>query len=721
MKSYFEKNYLILFLAAILFYQCEDHQARFDNPPWLGGTNIETLEGKGNYTQFLALMDKAEYRTSIENQMFTLFVPNDSAFEAYFSSAGISSVEDLTTDQAEELFCQHMLINPRSRDKLLYEYYWNELQSPLTEYKSLFLRKDTYSVPIDYTEYVKYNKTYKDQTLTLYRDQTLISFFSTEYFTDYFGDPNGADYLFMFPGSKWSGTQWHDAMVIPQEDGVEARTSSGFIYYVDRVVAPIPTIDKYLHDNQDKFGLFWDIAQRFAVYPSSKVNEHNERVYRKSYSGIFNLAEERGPNTDGTAKHLYLFTAYIPSDNVLQEFLNTTVLPTYGVLDSVPQIFLKYLLKSHLNDFLILPTKMDSRFVNYLGEEIDLDINSDIATSKMCSNGVIYVMNKILEPGAFTCVSAPIIYDKNYSTILYAFENSGLLTSLTQTDEDITLFVVDNETLYDYGIRADEVSDGIFYVQKQNSEGNWETLETEDLKEFIQDYYAYGSYDDFSGEGFIPLASSNYLYYNANKIYNGGNQVDGDFCSANSTSTEKNGKVVYLNNVPKQSLNAAQLIQSDPDLSSFELLLGEADLIDSIQDPYEATGVKYPIISFMTQLKNWTIFAPDNQAIADAEAQGLIPDDQDELRDFILYHFIREKTIFDDGTISGTVTTQCVDTIIGTETTYKTLEISNSSHNLMVTDGTGENVTVNHGDANNLIRFGVIQKIGSVLVAEPGK
>ena len=476
-----------------------------------------------------------------------------------------------------------------------------------------------------------------------------------------------------------------------------------------------------MHDNQEQFGLFYDIAQRFATYPTSKVNEQNERVYRKSYSGIFNIADERGPNSDGTAKHLYLFTAFIPSDNVLQEFLDNTVLPTYGSLDSVPQIFLKYLLKSHLNDFLILPTKMEDRFVNYLGEEIDMDTHTDISTSKMCSNGVIYVMNKILEPGAFTCVSGPIIYDKNYSTILYAFENSGLLTSLTQTDEQVTLFTVDNETLYDYGIRADEVADGIFYVQKRNSEGNWETLETDDLKEFIQDYYAYGTYDDFSGEGFIPLASSNYLYYNNNKIYNGGNQIDGDFCSVTSKSTEKNGDVVYLDNVPKQSLNAAEFILSDPDLSSFATLLAEADLIDSIQDPYEATGVKYPILSFMTQLKNWTILAPDNQAIADAEALGQIPDEQEALRSFINYHFIREKSIFDDGNISGPVTTQCVDTIIGTETTYKTLEIANTIHNLVVTDGAGSSISVNHSNANNLIRFGVIHKIGSVLLAEPGK
>ena len=78
---------------------CEDHQARYENPPWLGGSRFETLEESGNYTTFLALMEKANYTEPISKQLFTLFVPDDAAFEEYFKSAGINSVNDLTKDE----------------------------------------------------------------------------------------------------------------------------------------------------------------------------------------------------------------------------------------------------------------------------------------------------------------------------------------------------------------------------------------------------------------------------------------------------------------------------------------------------------------------------------------------------------------------------------------------------------------------------------------------
>ena len=122
---------------------CNDHQERYEDPPWLGGSSIETLEKRGNFTIFLELMDRADYTDPITKQLFTLFVPNDAAFEEYFASAGISSVNDLTDEEARQLFTLHVLRNPRSRFYLIYEYAWSELQTPKAEYASLFHRKET--------------------------------------------------------------------------------------------------------------------------------------------------------------------------------------------------------------------------------------------------------------------------------------------------------------------------------------------------------------------------------------------------------------------------------------------------------------------------------------------------------------------------------------------------------------------------------------------------
>ncbi len=719
MKQKFVFRIVAMLTFAALFYECTDKYARYEDPPWFKGTNIETLEKAGNCTQFLALMDKADYRTAIESQMFTLFVPNDSSFEEYYKKIGISSIDDMTRQQAEELFGQFMLINPRSRDQLMYEYAWNELQTPEGEYGTLFNRKQTYSVPINYSEEVRYNPDFVGQTLSIYRSNTFISLFTTEYFEDYFGDPNGSDYLFMYPGSKWTGTQWNDAAVTSI-----APTSSGYIYYIDRVVAPIPTIDKYLKDHQDKFGLYYDLAQRFAQYTASRLDEQKNREYRKSYTELMNFGDERGPSTTDPANMIYLYTAFIPYDNVLQDYLNNTVFKYYESIDSVPQLFLIYLLKSHQVDYLTLPSKMDKRFTNYYGDDIEFHSNTDIGTSIMCSNGVIYAMNKVLEPNAFTCVPGPIYYNSNYTTFLYALNNSGVLPTLTQPDVDVTLFATDNSKLLKNGIRTKN-SSGDISIEIQSSDGLWNSMVPNNadgytLEEFVKDNVFIGKVDDLSGEGYLRMASDNYVHYKAGKIYGGGNQKDGDYCQVvEKIPSDKNGVLYYLDGPIKNAENAAELILSDPDLSSFKDLLTTAGLIDSVQEIYEQPGIKFPRIRFMPDLRQWTILAPDNQAIASANASGLIPADTAELRNFIYYHFVRSKCVFDDGEFSGSLPTQLQDTVVGTDIRYKNLTFTNSVNSLSVTDNAGNTVSIDHSGADYLVQTGVLHKINSVLISEP--
>jgi hypothetical protein len=161
------KKSIKLILAAVfavgilVITGCEDHQDRYDTPPWLGGSSIETLKERGNYTSFLELMEKANYSVPISKQLFTLFVPNDEAFASYFKSIGKNSVADLSKEEAVQLFTLHVLRNPRSRFQLVYEYAWSEFQGPdqaqkMGEYASLFHRKPTPSTSTPYSEVVKY-------------------------------------------------------------------------------------------------------------------------------------------------------------------------------------------------------------------------------------------------------------------------------------------------------------------------------------------------------------------------------------------------------------------------------------------------------------------------------------------------------------------------------------------------------------------------------------
>src|ERR1035437_6579523 len=260
----------ILALVLLLgVFGCSKHQERYGNPPWLGGSSIETLQKRGNYTIFLKLMDKAEYTIPITKQLFTLFAPNDASFNTYFTANNITSVDNLSVDDARELFTLHVLPNPRSRFQLIYEYLYAELQGPNGEYASLFFRKPTKSTSNPYNETVRYYPAQKGKELLMATGVKLIPLFSLDYFQDFFGTVDGTDYLFMYPGSKWEAghgdMNWGNAMVTESE----VRTANGFIYYIDQVVPPQKNIDQYLLANQDKYGLYYDILQRFATYTAA--------------------------------------------------------------------------------------------------------------------------------------------------------------------------------------------------------------------------------------------------------------------------------------------------------------------------------------------------------------------------------------------------------------------------------------------------------------------
>ncbi|MFN8206358.1 MAG: hypothetical protein U0T82_02975 [Bacteroidales bacterium] len=74
----------------------------------------------------------------------------------------------------------------------------------------------------------------------MYTGIKLMPLFTTDYFEDFSGNPDGSDYLFMYRDRNWNNDMcWGPAMVTQSE----VRTGNGFIYFIDRVVPPQPNID----------------------------------------------------------------------------------------------------------------------------------------------------------------------------------------------------------------------------------------------------------------------------------------------------------------------------------------------------------------------------------------------------------------------------------------------------------------------------------------------
>lgn len=714
--------FIVFWLA---FVACEDHQQRYETPTWLGGSNIETLEAAGNYTIFLELMDRAGYTESVSKILYTLFVPSDESFQTYFQSIGIQSVDELTDDEAFQLFTLHILVNPRSRYQLIYEYVWSEEQGPDGEYASLFFRKRTPSRSTPYTEYVKYHDRFGGDSLQIYTGDKYVPLWSKDYFEDYFAATDGSDYTFIYPNSNYDTSSplanqamnWHNAMVIPNPDNpveLGARTSSGFIYYIDQVVAPMPSIEEYLRKNLDKYGLFYDLMQRFADYGLPIVDEDQNTFYQKSYVDLPNIANDAGPGNGPEVRMKDVYSAFIPEDDILQAYLDENILNTYTFIDSIPPITLSYILRSHLNQSLCLVSKMAQGFFNDFGDPLTLTRN-DINSGFMCSNGVVYDMKKVLEPNAFTSVTGKLFFDKDYSTFLFALNTTGMVRTVTSPYQDVTLFAPTNAELLKSNVRYSKDENAIEYYGPDEV---WRTMKTDQLIEFVQNHIAFIKVTDLSGDGFLEMSSGNYIHYNNKVIEGPENQYLNDSVTVIFTEEPNETGVLYgINNAIKSRYySMGKLIWFDPELSEFAALLDDSRILNRrIRDAQ--TRELTPRITWSSASEAWTVFAPTNDAIIAAREAGLIPEDRDSLAAFLEYHFIRDNVIFDDGNPSGTgeFPTQSAAPVVPGGPKFLTLSVINETNNLTVTDLTGQVVTVDHAKANNLAQKSTVHKINSVL------
>jgi len=694
-------------------FGCSKQQERYQDPPWLGGSSIETLQKRGNYTIFLQLMDKAEYTIPISKQLFTLFAPNDDAFNTYFNANGITSVESMSVDDARELFTLHVLPNPRSRFQLIYEYLYSELQGPDGEYAALFFRKPTKSTSNPYIETARYYPAQKGKELLMSTGIKLIPLFSKDYFEDFFGAVDGSDYLFMYPGSKWESghgdMNWGNAMVTESE----VRTSNGFIYFVDQVVPPQKNIDQYLLANQDKYGLFYDILQRFATYSASGIDKNKNQLYSKGYNLVSNLAEEQGAFPGNESRQKDMYTLFLPTDQVLQDYLNKTIFKTYSSLDSVPSVTLYYILQTQISRSLGLISKISNSYFNSFGDPTIIN-KSFITSEHMCSNGVIYEMNKVLEPNVFTCVPGTLFFDANYSTFLYMLNQSGLLTGLSNPNSDVTVFAPSNNEMEAIGIRYDPITSTILFL---GDDKKWNPMRATDLNMFVQDHIYMGKLSDLNTDQYVEMSSKNFVHIANGTIQGAENLRVREKVGIDQTlPNDKNGILYEINKPIKSNYAMGKFMMYDKDVSKFKDLLISTKMLDN-RAIDQLTRDTLGNLKFVTSTEAdyWTAFIPTNAAMTQALADGLIPTNADSLKAWLLYHFVRKKVIFDDGKSSGKFDSERVNSVSTAGTVYAPLNITNDVNNLTIIDHSGQVVPIDHSKADILVRKGVVHKISSVL------
>lgn len=112
----------VLLFACVLF-SCQDDD---DNGNVIEGNNsiINYLQKNDQYSSIAAAVVKAGYEGTLDGNsgVYTFFAPDNEAMNLYFTNQGISGIEALSQEKAQQLVNYHLLLTPNNEENFITGY-----------------------------------------------------------------------------------------------------------------------------------------------------------------------------------------------------------------------------------------------------------------------------------------------------------------------------------------------------------------------------------------------------------------------------------------------------------------------------------------------------------------------------------------------------------------------------------------------------------------------
>lgn len=663
------------FTLAVLFSNCtkkefEEYYARPENlePPI-----YQSLQGKGNFTHLLALIDKGGYKTTLSSAGYwTMFAPNDAAFEKYFQEKGIAGVNaiDSTTAQA---IVQYMLVyNAFNKDRID-DYQANSGWMPDLAYK----RRTAYYTGFynDTTatgDVVKATASNRNGGTNYYNsadnNNKYIPFFTDGYFAS--KSLSGTDYNYFFPNTQYTGFNVVDAKVVTKDIPAE----NGVIHEIDKVIAPLPSIEQYLRDKPE-FSEFKKLYNKYMVqhYISPDATRRyqiltgsNNQVYVKVYSSLLAFS----PNNENYMKlqdndgQQDGYTLFVPKNDVLLTYVNSVILEHFKTFDNAPPQVLADFLNAHMWQTTVWPSKF-SRTFNFLGEEARFDNQADVFDRKVLSNGLLYGTNKVQEANVFSSVYAKAYLDPKFS-IMTRLLDVELKFAITNPKIKYTVFMMPDAVIRAAGYNYDAFKNEWQYTPPVGTMQTGEAIRQRLLRilntSVVQTQN--NELNNLTGSGIAEAYNGEFIKYNNNQVFTAGTMDAGTTVRVDSVKTSKNGVVYYLNrlltfseaNIGTHIKNLAPSTTSD--FYNFWKFLESSAVFNAATGEIIGTSAG----SF------YTVFIPNNAAIVQAVKDGVLPGNKttgvptfnptdqaskDLVSNFISYHILNKRSLIPNGGESG--------------------------------------------------------------------
>jgi uncharacterized surface protein with fasciclin (FAS1) repeats len=720
----------IIVTFAWLFSGCnKEIEEYYERPDWLEPAIYKNLKERGNFTSFLACIDKAGYKDILSRAgYFTIFAPTDSAFSKFLTENSYSSINDIDSATAKKIVTYSLIYNAYTREKLD-DYQSTAIQGWVPD--AAYKRKTSYFKWI-YTDSVngELHKVIDQNGVILLPESGSVVFNGDDnnnkhipYFTnEYFSAKNlsATDYNYFFPETDFSGFNVVNAKVTEEDILAE----NGVIHITDKVVFPLPNLEEILASNPD-YSDFKEILDKYIItyyiIPESYLSRYqqasgiNEDIYIKLYPYL-NFA----PNCENFMKYgggqeydaqMDGWTFFVPNNAAVQKFFKTKFLVYYKSLDNMSSSLISEFINAHMFRTSVWPSKFETS-TNLFGEPARFDPESNITEKKFASNGLFYGTNKVQETDVFYTLLGDIILNPDYSLMLQGLRTTELYYVVKNPNVTLTVFMIPNSIFETLGFSFD-VDRNSWNLDNPDMGTNANI----GINRLINLHIVLGkSLTDITGDDIIETYAGEYIRYQTGFIWAAGNSQRSELIVPSKKKESSNGVSYVLKKGLRYSIqNVGADIEGNPNFTKYhEYLLKSAEALVG----YVYTPATKAITNVITTENN-TILIPNDTAIQAAIDDGLLPpisysvftDAQlDKVLRFVMYHIVAKVIAVPDGNVSGR-----------RETYHKTVDgktyvtITNEPGNLSFTDNSGRTAHIVIANSNVLSNRAVIHQIDNYL------
>ncbi|MFG6686709.1 fasciclin domain-containing protein [Mariniflexile sp. HNIBRBA6329] len=736
--------YHLIFLQLIIFTTSCSVKEEIDNyyarPDDLEAPIYQQLEARGNFKNLTALIEKAGYKDILSKSGYwTMMAPNDNAFSLFFQENGISDISGIDSLMASKIV-KYALIYNAFRTERLSDYQsnvgWEEDNAfrRRTAYYDGFQTKIVNGAPKIVVGSNRNNVPGGDYYIPGDNNNKYITYFVSEYM-DAFG-LSAYDYNYFFPNTNYTGFN----VLAGNATETDIVAENGIIHELDKVSLPLINLDQKLETSSD-YSLFRELLETNLVnYVFDEDATTSYRNYTKKTDEVFvkvyDPALSFSPNNENYIKDADndgqsdAYTLIVPENTALQKFIDEVLLKNYPSLDKLPKYVFEDFFNAHMIQNAVWPSAVGG-YSNALDENIRIDMNTDVVEAKVLSNGFFYGTNKVQESNLFFSVYTSAYLDPKFTLATRIFnDGSGFRDIISNIYSNYTLFLPSDDILMNLGFNYNILSSQWVYTSPINGNSVYGSLARARLLRVLYNGIVPTPNDelnDLSGSGIIRTGDfdlpGEYIKWENNQVFAAGNEVLGNRVNILGFEDQRNGRTYYIDNIIEfseqpQGVDLSELAgQPGSQFEYFFEYLKNSDLYDSGSGAIEGIELGTPL----------TIVIPSNDAIQQAVVDGVLPGDsvsgtpdfnpskqgvKDQIKSFIQYHILVNRTASDDGLING-----LTETLLKTELGEKTyVNISSSPGDLIFVDSADRIANYIKSDSNHLADRSLIHLVDNYLL-----